>query len=126
MPLLAILRHEEGVRLDPDPLVALFSEMGERAAEQVICRAMESLAARLAMVQRHGDDGRPVQLAEEARRMAALAASVGLASVARVAGDVATAAEIRDHAAQAATIARLVRVGERSLSAIWDLRDMRL
>jgi len=124
MPLLAILRHEEGVRLDPDPLAALFSELGERAAEQVICRTMEDLAIRLALVQRHGEDGRPAPLAEEARRMAALAARIGLASLARVAGDVAAAADVRDHAAQAATIARLVRVGERSLTAVWDLRDM--
>ncbi len=110
--------------MNPDPLVALFSELGEGAAERVICRAMEDLATRLALLQRFADEGRSAAVVQEARQMAAQAAVVGLASLARVAGDVADSADARGHTAQAATLARLVRVGERSLTAVWDLRDM--
>jgi hypothetical protein len=31
VPVLAILRHEEGVRLNPDPLVALYQNWGNAA-----------------------------------------------------------------------------------------------
>ncbi|MCX8507494.1 MAG: hypothetical protein ORN49_01215 [Rhodobacteraceae bacterium] len=126
MPWLAILRHEEGVRLEADPLVALVSELGAGAAEQRICRAMTDLEARLTLVQRRGDEGRTDLMAAEARQVAAQAWNMGLASLARVAHDVANTAEAGDHPALAATVARLVRVGERSLAAVWELRDLTL
>lgn len=45
---------------------------------------------------------------------------------ARVAGDVLRATDAGDASAQAATLARLVRIGDRSLNAFWDLRDQTL
>lgn len=124
MPVLAVLRHEEGVRLDPDRLVALYSELGESGAERVIFRAMEELAARLSEMLKHADDGRADRLIRSARLLAKVADQVGMATLARVASDVVASAETADGTAQAATLARLIRIGERSLTAIWDLRDM--
>ncbi|MFO1175636.1 MAG: hypothetical protein U1E48_10610 [Paracoccaceae bacterium] len=124
MPFLAVLRHEEGVRLDPDPLVALYSELGESGAERVLCRAMEDLRSRLSEILRHADEGRGTPVARTARQLGAVAAQIGLPTLARVAGDVVYSTEAGDPTAQAATLARLVRIGERSLSAVWDLRDM--
>ena len=69
MPFLAVLRHEEGVRLDPDPLVALYSELGESGAERVLCRAMEDLRSRLSEILRHADEGRGTPVARTARQL---------------------------------------------------------
>lgn len=124
MPFLAVLRHEEGVRLDPDPMVALYSELGESGAEKVLCRATEDLRSRLSEILRHADEGRGPQVARAARQLGAVAAQIGLPTLVRVAGDVVRSTEAGDPTAQAATLARLVRIGERSLSAVWDLRDM--
>lgn len=124
MPFLAVLRHEEGVRLDPDPLVALYSELGESGAERVLRRAMEDLRSRLSEILRHADEGRGTTVARAARQLGAVAAQIGLPTLARVAGDVVHSTEAGDPTALAATLARLVRIGERSLSAVWDLRDM--
>ena len=44
--------------------------------------------------------------------------------LARVAGDVGTAVDQSDMVAVAATLSRLMRVGEASLTAVWDLQDM--
>ena len=124
VPTLAILRHEEGVRLNPVPLLALYSDLGARGAEKVLCRAMEELAAHLREVMRHTDEGKAQLAVRAARLLGKVAEQIGMATLARIAADVATTTESGNHTAQAATMARLVRIGERSLSAVWDLRDM--
>lgn len=121
---LAILRHDERVRLDPDRLVALHAELGESGAGQVVCRAMEELAARLTEIQRLADEGRLAALSRSVRLLAEVAEQIGMPTFARVAGDVLRAAEAGDIAGQAATLARLVRVGDRSFNAVWDLRGI--
>lgn len=126
MPVLAILRHEEGVRLDPDPLTMLYAELGERGAKQALWRAMEEMGARMTEMFRQADDGRDVALVRSARLLAQVAAQVGMATLARVAIDVVSATEAGDRTAQAAILTRLARIGERSQFAIWDLRDIRL
>ena len=122
--LLAVLRHEEGVRLNPDPLVALYSELGESGAERVICRAMEELAARLSDMMRHADEGGSDALVRSARLLGKVADQIGMATLAQVAMDVVRTTEAGDLTSQAATLARLVRIGDRSLTAVWDLHDM--
>ncbi len=124
MSVLAVLRHEEGVRLDPDPLVALYSELGENGAERVICRAMEELTSRLSEMMRHADEGQIEPLIRSARLLGKVADQIGMATLARVATDVVRTTEAGDLTSQAATLARLVRIGDRSLTAVWDLRDM--
>jgi len=122
--ILAVLRHDEGVRLDPDRLVALYSDLGEAGAEQVVCRAMEELAGRLTEIQRFADDGDIAAMTRSARLLVKVAEQIGMLTFARVAGDVLRATAAGDRAAQSATLARLVRIGDRSLNAVWDLRDM--
>jgi len=121
---LAVLRHEEGVRLDPDRLVALYSDLGETAAEQVMCRAMEELAQRLTEIQRFVDEGNVTAMTRCARLLIKAADQVGMLTFARVARDVLRTTEAADRTAQAATLARLVRIGDRSVNAVWDLRDL--
>lgn len=56
--------------------------------------------------------------------MVAIAEQIGMAGLARVAGDVTNAIDEGDAVATAATLCRMIRVGERSLTAIWDLQDL--
>lgn len=120
---LARLVHDEGVRLDGDRLVALYAELGEAGAEAVICRAMEDLAATLADLQRLAARCDLVQMPGHAQLLARIGDDIGMTTLARVAGDVATCALRGDLAALAAVLARLVRIGDRSLTAVWDLQD---
>lgn len=122
MPQLAILRHDEGVRLNSDAIMALFAELGEAAAEKVIYRAADELAARLAELLRFADKNQSEAMVRSARLLAKVAEQLGMTILAEVAYDVVTSTEAGDTPAQAATIARLVRIGDRSLSAIWALR----
>ena len=121
---LAVLRHEEGVRLDAARLMALYDDLGETAAETVMCRAMEDLSARVAEMQRQFRCGETDAFGRNARSIGRVAAQVGMSSLARVAQDVADCAALGETVALAATWARLERLGYRSLVAVWDLQDM--
>ncbi|WP_126976437.1 hypothetical protein [Frigidibacter oleivorans] len=122
-PAVVRLVHQEGVRLEGDPLVALFAELGEIGAERALCSTVEEMADALAGLQRLHLLGDFAAMADGARRLSARAARIGMTSMARVAGDLAGAADWGDPVAAGAVMARLVRVGDRSLTAIWDLRD---
>ena len=124
MAKLAVLHHEEGVRLNPDRLVALYEELGENGAERVVARAMRELNARLVELQGRAESDDSAALIRSARLLAKVADQIGMSTFARVAADVVAATEANDAVAQAATLARLHRIGDRSLNAVWDLRDM--
>ena len=116
------LSHEEGVRLDAARLVTLVTELGERAAEGVVSRAMEEMALHLAEMERHYREGDTRVICRSARALSRLAGEVGMTTLARVAADVNTCAGRGDMVAFGATWARLLRIADRSLSAIWDLQ----
>jgi len=120
------LRHEEGVRLDSDCLMALYVELGQTAAEQAISHAMEELAVLLAGIKKMACQNDTEQLISELTKLSDLAGRVGMTSLAQVGNDVARCAAGGDIPAQAATLARLIRIGDRSLTAVWDLQDMSL
>ncbi|PTV96608.1 hypothetical protein C8J27_102410 [Rhodobacter aestuarii] len=120
------LRMDEPVRLDPDRLVVIYAELGELGAERLIAAAMEDLAVHLVAAQLAAQEGRAELLERAAREMAKLAGQVGMVMLTRVAEDLLLCVERKDKISQAAVLARLVRIAERSLTAVWDLQDMRI
>ncbi|GAB4385533.1 MAG: hypothetical protein Kow0045_11450 [Albidovulum sp.] len=112
------------MRIDSARMVSLYAELGERGAGQLIERAMEEMSARLTEIQRHADEGDAEALIKSARLLSKMAEQVGMQSFATVAGDVMKAMRAKDGPGLAATLARLQRIGDRSLSAVWDLHDM--
>lgn len=118
------LHHQEGVRLAPDRLMALFARLGDAEAEQAISRTMEELAAQLLLARQAADMAAPDAVAAAAQTLCSLADKIGMVTLARVAQDVGLCAGRGDAAALAATLARLTRIGDRSLSAVWDLQDV--
>jgi len=120
----AVLTREEPVRLDRDRLLELCDQLGEDEAEELVCRALEELAVRLSFTERQHRQGKATEMRQSARALATIADRIGMRALARVAGDVILCADRGDTVASAAVMARLVRIGERSLSAIWDLQDL--
>ncbi|WP_158965256.1 hypothetical protein [Chachezhania sediminis] len=114
----------ETVRLDPDCLTRLYCQLGETGAEDVIGRAVEELAVRLAQctLQRCNDD--MVGLRKSVRAVAAIAEQIGMNTLARVARDASEVIENGDDIALDAILARLMRIGESSLTAVWDLHHL--
>lgn len=114
------LEFNETAGIDPERLVLLYADLGGREADRVICDAMEDLALFLARIGRAyaaKDRDGIVVLAES---MEEVCARVGLGKLERVAQSVRICAARCDVPGLDATLARLSRVGDRTLSAVWD------
>lgn len=118
------LRLDETVRLDRDQLEVLYVQLGPAGADNLVAHAMEELAVELARLERRHKASRIGDVLNSARLLIAIAQQIGMTSLARVARDVLSLANGSDSAGYAAAVARLLRIGERSLVAVWDLQDM--
>jgi hypothetical protein len=120
------LRPKERVRLDAEPIAAIYRNLGTSSAEQVVSRALGELALTLAgMVdqvrQRElGDLGRGL------RRLQRMADHLGMISLGLIAAEARICMERSDATAFAAVWARLIRVAEASLSPDKELLDQSL
>ena len=114
----------ENVRLDPDKLGELYAQLGEAGAEDVVCRAIEELAVRLTHCERLWRQDNMVDLRKNARSLIAISEQIGMNAMASIARDVTVSIDNEDAPAVAAILFRLLRVGERSLTAVWDQQDL--
>lgn len=124
MAQVCVLHIEDEIGLDPERLGALYCQLGDRGAEDVVCRAMEELAVRLAELDALFRARKFAEAARLARSLIAIAEQIGMVGLARVAGDVAHCARGEDVPALAATLARLGRIADRSLTEVWDTQDL--
>ncbi len=118
------IRLAEKIQLDQARLDALYTQLGAAGAETVVCRAMEELAVRMTECETLWRDNSVVQLRKHARSLIAIADQIGMHRLAQVAGDVTVCIDLGDEVAVAATLSRMLRIGERSLSAIWSMEDL--
>ena len=123
-PIVAILQLEEPARFNPDRLERLCAEIGELRAEDEVARALEEISARLQEIEALDPLGDAEALASGLRALITASDHIGMATLARVGRNVQACLARGDAVALAATHSRLVRVGERSIHAIWDLEDL--
>ena len=116
----AALAVAEPVSVDERRLQDIVNELGEVAAEGLIQLALEQMALAVHALQADARSGNNFATVEQAQRLSRLAWQVGLVSLAGVAVDVGSCAERQDRTALAATSARLHRIGNRSLTEIWE------
>ena len=83
-----ILAQSEAVRVDSEKLEALYRQLGDTNAENIVCRAMEELAVRLSRIERLYREGRADEMRKAARLIMAISEQVGMPVLTRVAGDV--------------------------------------
>ncbi|SDW74681.1 hypothetical protein [Litoreibacter albidus] len=118
------LELREPVRVDPDRLVELCVAMGEMRAEVLITTTMEDLAKGMVEVEDAYLSHDMVTLVHRADALVATANKIGMTTFSRVADDVAVCARDCGGVALAATLNRLRRIADRSLSAVWDMQDL--
>lgn len=120
MAQITALAVSEPVRVDGQRVGDIINEMGENAAQHVIGLALEQLATALTAVEQALRDDDRAAASGHAERMSRLAWQIGLLSLAGVAMDLGSCIERGDEPAIAAIRARMLRVGNRSLTEIWD------
>lgn len=117
------IRPDEQVDLDQARIGSLYTQLGASGAEDVVCRALEELALRLSHSDRLYTGGDWDELRKNTRSLIAIADQIGLMMLSKVAGDVTDCIDDGNQVAIAATLSRLLRIGERSLTAIWDIEE---
>ncbi len=120
---ISVLALAEPVRVNGHKVEAIVGELGETGARNVIGLAVEQIAVTLSEIQRSAEAGDQAAVVARTERLARLAWQVGLVTLTGVAIDVGTCAEKRDRPGFAATLARLLRVGNRSVTEIWEGHD---
>ena len=119
-----MLKQTEVVRLNAGRLEELYAQLGEAGAEDVVCRALEELALRLSHTERCHREGQLADMRKSARSLVAIADQIGMQLLARVATDVTISVDNGDMVAVTATLSRLLRIGDSSLSEVWDMQDL--
>lgn len=120
----AMLSPNEKPGLDPERLEGLYERLGAQEGEDMLCRAMEELAFRLGQADRLYDQADFNEMRDCTRALGAIADQIGMMALSRISNDVVQCIDDGDPVALAATLARMARVGERSLYAVWDLQDI--
>ena len=123
MSIVTVLQCNRTAAMDPGPLSEIYRNLGDKVAEETICRALEDLALRLNGLQDMRNATNFRDLTRQAQRMAAVADGIGLTEVAVAARHVATCAGQQDGVALEATLCRLERGFDLAISQVWDLRE---
>ena len=118
------LEFTEAVKLESDRLAELYVQLGEAGAQDVVCRAMEELAIRLSQLEQNYRAGNLKAVRKTVKGLIGITEQVGMQRFADVACDVRRSVDNNDPVALGATMARLLRIGDCSLTAVWDLQDL--
>ncbi|TRW98852.1 hypothetical protein FNJ84_04700 [Paracoccus sp. M683] len=114
------LAVDEAIHVDARRVGDIVNELGEHAAQNVIGLSLEQMAVLLTDIETALETQRLADAITLAERLSRLAWQVGLSSLAGVAVDLASCIERRDMNSLMAVRARLARVGNRSLTEIWE------
>ncbi len=118
------LRPEEPAQFNPDVLESLCRRIGETRAEAEVARALERISTTLSALDTLAKDADASLMAAALRSLLRDADMIGMTSLARVSRGVLSCLGSGDALGYAATLARLSRVGERSMHAVWELEDL--
>lgn len=114
----------EPAGFNPSQLELLCDRLGEQRAEAEVAHALDRLATLLGEIAPLKKNGDHDALEEVLAALVRDARLIGMATLAQAGRHVLDCLESGDLIALAATLARLERVGDRSIHAIWDLEDL--
>lgn len=114
----------EPARFNPEQLENLCSTMGDVRAETEVALALERISHTLAGLGPTVEGGHVEYLRLSLSDLIRDAELIGMSTLARVARDVLDCEAGGNEVAFRATLARLTRVGDRSIHAVWDLDDL--
>lgn len=116
----SVLKTNDCVLLNRERVVQLNRQLGEKAARDVVCRAVEDIALRLERINELGDLRHLREMRKCTRSLVSIADQIGLDTLTMVADDVLCCIDEDDAVALSATWARLMRIGQQSLNEIWE------
>jgi hypothetical protein len=118
------LRHDEPTRFDAERLEELCLTLGEAQAEMEVAEALKRIATTIDELDWLISAASPSLLQLCLASLGRDADMIGMATLAKVAEAASDCLDHDDAVARAAAFARLRRIGERSIRAVWDLDDI--
>ncbi len=118
------LPFTETVRLDGDRLGVMICNLDPRDAEDMVSRAVEELATRISRCETAWRNGDHASLQRIVMSLTGLSEQLGMNALARSASHVSGCIDTGDVTGTAATLARLIRVGDISLNTVWDIKGL--
>ena len=109
--------------LDIKPLLSIYCNLAVPQAAELLCREMEQLAALLTERQKGYAKAEYSVVRQKLDELEAFSKLIELPVLERVARDVQSCIEVYDPLGLSAKMSRLLRMGEQSLTALWDLQD---
>jgi len=121
-PFVRELRPEEPARFNPDKLEDLCLRIGENRAEAEVALALDRIAKALADL----PDSKRIAggLRQVITNLRDDADLIGMSTLARAARNALDCLDTGHVVSLSAALARLERVGDRSIQAVWDLEDL--
>ncbi|MFW5654488.1 MAG: hypothetical protein ACOCYW_02430 [Roseicyclus sp.] len=118
------LHHDEPTRFDAERLEDLCLTLGEAQAETEVAEALKRIATTIDQLDWLISMAGPELLKLCLGSLARDAGMIGMTTLSSVAEAASNCVDRDDAIARAAAFARLRRIGERSILAIWDLDDI--
>lgn len=122
----AEFRPRERAQLDHTHIVEIGYRLGPSRADDFICRTMEEIAVLLSEAQRAWEHGQFVRLRAAAVAIRKQAAGIGMRSLERASANMVECLERDQVGALPAVFRRMLRIGEQSFVAVWELGDVSL
>lgn len=117
------LIHREVVRLDPEPLLRLHAGLGQQESVERIAQMRDRLIELVGDIEGEALGGGFKSVAERATRLAGVASGLGFPELERAALNLADCARGDDGTAFAATLARMLRLAEASVTEVRLFRN---
>lgn len=117
-----VLAQNESAWVDQARLAMLQAHLGSRGAEELLCRNIRELGDLLARMNDAFVQSNHAEIQYGVADMLRICDQIGLTGLGLVATDVGHCANSGDSVALAATMARLMRIGDRSLSELCELQ----
>jgi hypothetical protein len=116
MQKISVLHPRDTAYFDEATLSGLSRDLGSSVAENILCRALEDIAARFAQIRQDYSNGDHPALRKSVHAVIPIAEQIGLLGLARIGADVVDCVDQTDPVALAATLCRFLRWGEMAMS----------
>ncbi len=116
MQKISVLHPRDTAYFDEATLSGLSRDLGSSVAENILCRALEDIAARFAQIRQDYSNGDHPALRKSVHAVIPIADQIGLLGLARIGADVVDCVDQTDPVALAATLCRFLRWGEMAMS----------
>lgn len=116
MQKISVLHPRDTAYFDEATLNDLSRDLGSSVAENILCRALEDIAARFAQIRQDYSNGDHPALRKSVHAVIPIAEQIGLLGLARIGADVVDCVDQTDPVALAATLCRFLRWGEMAMS----------